>query len=71
LKSRSGEYPSAFDIAIIYGALGDKDRAFEWFTKSYEERSRQMMYLGVSPLLDDLRSDPRFAALVKKVGLVR
>jgi len=62
-------YVSPFDIAIIYTGLGEKDRAFEWLEKSYEERSGRLMYLKVKPSFDPLRADPRFTALLKKVGL--
>jgi hypothetical protein len=62
---------SGYDVAVIYASLGDKERAFQWLDRSYEERSRGMVYLGVTPVMDGLRSDPRFEALVKKVGLVR
>jgi TolB-like protein/DNA-binding winged helix-turn-helix (wHTH) protein/Flp pilus assembly protein TadD len=71
LKSTNAKYPFAYDIAVIYAGLGDKENAFQWLTKCYEERSSSMTGLGVTPVLDGLRSDPRFTALVNKVGLVR
>ncbi len=63
------EPPSSFDMAEIYAQLGDKDKAFAWLEKSFEERTYTMMYLKVAPNLDPLRSDPRFADLLKRVGL--
>jgi TolB-like protein/DNA-binding winged helix-turn-helix (wHTH) protein/Flp pilus assembly protein TadD len=69
LESGQLAYGSAYNIAVVYAGLGDKDRAFEWLNKGYEERSRYMMYLRVDPVMDNLRSDPRFAALLNKVGL--
>jgi TolB-like protein/DNA-binding winged helix-turn-helix (wHTH) protein/tetratricopeptide (TPR) repeat protein len=71
LRSMHPRYPSAYDVAVIYAGLGDKDRALEWLNKSYDEHSRPMVYLGVTPLLDSLRSDPRFSALINNVGLVK
>jgi hypothetical protein len=51
--------------------LGDKDRAFGWLDKAYEERSYLMAFLRVIPLADPLRSDPRFDDLVRRIGLSR
>jgi TolB-like protein/class 3 adenylate cyclase/Flp pilus assembly protein TadD len=62
-------YVDPYLIALIYTGLGDKDRAFEWLGRAYEERSRGMTSLKVAPELDSVRSDPRFTALLKKVGL--
>lgn len=58
-------------VAIVYLALGDKDKAFEYLNKSYQDRSEQLLYLGVEPIVDPLRSDPRFDVLLKQVGLKR
>jgi serine/threonine-protein kinase len=55
-------------IAVVHTGLGNKDQAFEWLGKAYEERSKEIPSLKVEPKLDDLRSDPRFSALLKKVG---
>jgi tetratricopeptide (TPR) repeat protein len=63
------EYIDACFIAFIYIALGEKDQAFNWLEKAYEERSTQMVWLNVEPKYDPLRADARFMALVKKVGL--
>jgi TolB-like protein/DNA-binding winged helix-turn-helix (wHTH) protein/Flp pilus assembly protein TadD len=56
-------------LAIVYLALGDKNKAFDYLNKSYQDRSEQLLYLGVEPLVDPLRGDPRFDALLKQVGL--
>jgi TolB-like protein/DNA-binding winged helix-turn-helix (wHTH) protein/Tfp pilus assembly protein PilF len=62
-------YVSPGPVALIYMSLGDKDRAFEWLEKAYQERSNFMAYLGVSPGVDPLRSDPRFKELLRRIGL--
>ena len=62
-------YVSAYSFATVYAGLGDKDHAFEWLEQSFRERSSDMAYFKVDTLLDNLRSDPRFAELVQKVGL--
>ncbi len=51
--------------------LGDKDKAFDWLEKGFQGRSEHMLYLGLEPLVDPLRSDPRFDSLLKRVGLKR
>jgi TolB-like protein/DNA-binding winged helix-turn-helix (wHTH) protein/Flp pilus assembly protein TadD len=59
--------PSYF--AILWMALGDKNQAFVWLNRGYQDRSEHMLYLGIEPLVDPLRSDPRFVLLLKKVGI--
>jgi eukaryotic-like serine/threonine-protein kinase len=58
-----------YNLAWIYAALGEKDQAFDMLEKAYEERSWYIVLLAVDPKLDTLRSDPRFANLVRRVGL--
>jgi TolB-like protein/tetratricopeptide (TPR) repeat protein len=62
-------YVSPYDIAEIYAGLGEIERALEWLEKAYEERSSWLIFLGVEPKLDALRSDARFADLLARVGL--
>jgi tetratricopeptide (TPR) repeat protein len=62
-------YVPASYLAIVAIALGDKNQAFAYLQKSYVDRSEQLLYLSVEPLVDPLRSDPRFETLLKKVGL--
>jgi len=70
LKQLSAQkYVPPTSIALIYAGLGDKDRAFAWLEKGYEERSFQMQWLNVEPRWDSLRSDPRFADLMRRIGL--
>lgn len=56
-------------FASLYMALDQKDQAFEWLDKAYSERSVELTALKVDPLWDDLRPDPRFSELLKKIGL--
>jgi eukaryotic-like serine/threonine-protein kinase len=70
LKQMSGErYVSPYMLAIIYTALGDKERAYEWLDKVYDERSYYVIWLKVDPVFDSLRADPRFIDFMRKVGL--
>ncbi len=59
----------SFYRATIHMGLEDRDRAFQYLDKAMEERNGWMVYMKTLPLFDSLRSDPRFTALVKKVGL--
>ena len=58
-----------FGIIWAYAGLGDEEQAFAWLERSYRERRDRMVWLNVDPLLDPLRSDPRFHDLVRRVGL--
>jgi len=62
-------YVPAFDFAQLYARLGDKDRAFENLEKTYKEGGHNIAFLKVEPGLDNLRSDPRFTDLLRRVGL--
>ena len=64
-------YVPASDMAVVYASLGEKDQAFEWLEKAYEDRSGTMLLINVWPAMDPLRPDPRFADLVRRVGLTR
>jgi len=66
---RKTGYASAYQIAILYADLGDKNKAFRWLNTAYQERDTYLYGLRTDFLLDPLRSDPRFAELVRKVGL--
>ena len=56
-------------FALVYAGLGDQDQAFSWFEKAYEERFYRLAYLKVDALWDPLRSDPRYADLLRRVGI--
>ena len=66
---RKTGYQSAYVIAQLYADLGDKDQAFRWLNTAYEEHDQQLGNLEIDFSLDPVRSDPRFAELVRKVGL--
>jgi TolB-like protein len=61
-------YVSAYSFALVYLGFGDKEEAIHWLEKSYENRAGETLrFIKVEPLLDPLRGDPRFEALVSKI----
>jgi len=68
-KTGKWRYVPAIYFACIYAGLLDKDQAFAWLEKAYQERSDGLTYLNVEPTFDPLRSDPRFRNLLRRVGL--
>jgi serine/threonine-protein kinase len=62
-------YVPSSAFIVIYAALGEKDQAFTWLERAYEEHDEDLDLLNVDPKLDSLRSDPRFAELARRVGL--
>jgi hypothetical protein len=64
----SRRYVSAYMTAEIYVGLGDKRRALDELEKSYEARDWILLYLKMDKIFDPLRSEPRFIALLKKLG---
>jgi tetratricopeptide (TPR) repeat protein len=68
-KQAAQAHVPAMYPALIYAALGDDDRAFEWLGTACDERSGRLVFLNVEPFWDRLRSDPRFTDLLHRVGL--
>jgi len=62
-------YVSPFDLALVYSGLGQKDTAFKLLNEAFEMHVYDLLYLGVDPRLDPLRSDPRFDELLRRIGL--
>jgi serine/threonine protein kinase/Tfp pilus assembly protein PilF len=70
LKEMSKQrYVSPHCVAMIYVGLGEKDLAFEWLQKAHEARSEHLSWLKIDARMNPLRSDPRFAELMRRVGL--
>jgi len=63
------EYVAPYNIAVIYAGLGEKDEAFVWLNRAFQERSYLLTYLTVDERLNNLHSDPRFDELRHRVGL--
>jgi len=63
------QWVSAYAIATVYSGLGDTDAAFEWLEKAYQARESWITYLIPDVRIDPLRKDPRYADLLRRVGL--
>lgn len=65
----SERYVSPGDVAVAYTRAQDREKALDWLERAVEARDPLMVYLSLEPEYDDLRSNPRFEALVRRVGL--
>ncbi|MCI0391995.1 MAG: hypothetical protein MOB07_24945 [Acidobacteria bacterium] len=68
LKQSEQSYVSAYDIAVIYAGLGEKEQAFRWLDKAVEQRPFWLCWLKLDPRLDGLRVDPRYFSLLQRIG---
>jgi TolB-like protein/Flp pilus assembly protein TadD/predicted Ser/Thr protein kinase len=62
-------YVPAFEIAVVYAGVGNKDETFDWLQRACAERDYWVHNLNVDPGFDNIRSDPRYADLLRRVGL--
>jgi len=71
LNEQSKNQPvSPFETAMIYIGLGEREQAFAWLEKAYDERAWQLGFLKVEPIFDPLRPDSRFTDLMRRVNLI-
>jgi serine/threonine protein kinase/Tfp pilus assembly protein PilF len=68
LKNHSQPYLRAYNIAMLYAGLADKEQTIFWLQKGYEQRDDDMIYMKIEPVFDPIRSDPRFQDLIRRVG---
>jgi len=67
-SSKSGNVSPVY-IAGIYSTLGERDQAFEWLEKAYQSRDDQLSWIMIDQSLDNIRSDPRYLDLLRRMGL--
>jgi adenylate cyclase len=67
LAKRQYVSPTAF--VTIYLGLGEKEKALDWLEKAYEEQDSACWYLKIDQIYDSVRNEPRFQAILKKIGL--
>jgi serine/threonine protein kinase/Tfp pilus assembly protein PilF len=65
------QYVSPFNIAVLYAGMEDRSRTMEWLEKAAQERAGLLVYLNVDPWFDDLRGDPRFQDLLRRMNFPR
>jgi tetratricopeptide (TPR) repeat protein len=63
------QYVSPYLVAMIYAGMGEKDRAYEWLERMYEDRSYYVIWLKVDPIFDPLRAETRYLNLLRRIGL--
>jgi hypothetical protein len=66
-QQAQGRFVTAYGVALVYAALGERDRAFHWLEKAFEERSHWLVWLRLDPRWEPLRSDARFEGLVRRL----
>jgi len=60
---------SPYAFALVYTGMGNKDQAFAWLGRAYEERAGTLPFLKIKPEFASLRSNPRFHKLLSRMGL--
>ena len=68
LERSKKQYVPSYWIALVQMSIGNKDEAFAWLEKAYNERSSWLVWANVEPRFDTLRSDPRFTSLLVRIG---
>jgi DNA-binding winged helix-turn-helix (wHTH) protein/TolB-like protein len=68
-ENANRSYIDPYHLATMHARLGEKEQALKHLHKAFDERSSQLVFLKIDPTLDNLRSDPRFPALLRRIGL--
>jgi TolB-like protein/Flp pilus assembly protein TadD len=61
------EYVTPYGMALIFAGINDREQAIHWLQKAYEDRSHWLVWLNIDPRFDNVRSDPRFAELLRRI----
>jgi TolB-like protein/Flp pilus assembly protein TadD len=69
-ESSNRDYVPYYYRALIYVGLDQKEQAFEWLEKAYQEHDLNLVSVAINPTLDSLRDDPRFTSLLQRTGLM-
>src|SRR3989442_6285890 len=64
------QYVPSYWIALVHMSMGNKDEAFAWLERAYQERSSWLVWANVEPRFDPLRSDPRFTSIITRIRLL-
>ncbi len=68
LKLSNEPYVPPYNIALIHNGLGERDETLAWLERGFEQRDPKMVFLKVEPKWNNLRDDPRFQDLMRRVG---
>jgi tetratricopeptide (TPR) repeat protein len=68
VENRDIQYTSSTTISTLYLALNRKEEALDWLEKAYLDREHILIHIGASPDYDKFRNEPRFIAILKKMG---
>jgi hypothetical protein len=68
-KKQQSEWFDPTEPATVCALLGNRDEAFKWLEEAYQDHGFHLIYLKVSPDFDNLRSDPRYADLLRRMNL--
>ena len=63
------KFVTSYGVALVYAGLGEKDEAFNWLNKAYDERSNWLVWLKTDPRFNSIRNDERFAELINRIGI--
>src|SRR4030095_6271654 len=69
LQSSTETYVPPYNIALLYNAVGEPEKALDYLEKGFSERDVRMVFLKVEPHWDTLRSEPRFLDLIKRMRI--
>jgi serine/threonine protein kinase/tetratricopeptide (TPR) repeat protein len=69
IEYSKGNFVSSVDMAFVFAVLGEKEQVFAWLEKAFRERDPYLLDLKTYHRFDPVRSDPRYAALLRKIGL--
>ncbi len=67
-KLSTERYVSPYSIALAYNGLEERDKTLAWLERGFKERDPKMVFLKVEPKWNNLRGDPRFQDLLRRVG---
>ena len=64
-------YVPAYDVALVHASLGERDEAFAWLRRAFDERYGPLVFARIDPDLNELRGDPRMADLIRDISAIR
>jgi len=71
IERSKSSYVSTYDLAVVCAGLDDKEQAFQWLEKAYQEHAHYLVHIKWEPRFENLHSDPRFQNLLRRIGLTR